>query len=63
MMGCTNSLNKGPKVTSSSTIYAAGGETSPVFVYKNGKPSSFILSSSHLYYRNTQFLFWQCHLT
>ena len=26
-------------------------------------PFIFILSSKHLYYRNTQFLLWQCHLT
>ena len=26
-------------------------------------PFNFILRSSHLYYRNTQFLLWQCHLT
>ena len=25
-------------------------------------PFNFILRSSHLYYRNTQFLVWQCHL-
>ena len=28
-----------------------------------GNAFYFIFSSSHLYYRNTQFLFWQCHLT
>ena len=26
-------------------------------------PFNFILRSSHLYHRNTQFLLWQCHLT
>ena len=26
-------------------------------------PFNFISRSSHLYYRNTQFLLWQCHLT
>ena len=26
-------------------------------------PFNFILSSRHLYYRNAQFLLWQCRLT
>ena len=26
-------------------------------------PFNFMLSICHLYYRNTQFLLWRCHLT